>query len=131
MRATYMKKIIIALLTLMSVNSSYAAIEILKETPEGIVYVDPDSITKSNGLTKVIVLQDFHKMQSHAGQSYLTSKVQLGFDCKAKIVQQLEITLFPENMGNGAPVFADQQAGAMSAIKAGSLEAVVMQKVCR
>jgi len=39
--------------------------------------------------------------------------------------------LFPENMGNGAPVFADQQAGAMSAIQAGSLEAVVMQKVCR
>ena len=126
-----MNKMFFALLTLLCMNTSYAAIEILRETPDGIAYVDPDSIAKSNGLTKVTVLQDFHKMQSHAEQSYLTSKIQLGFDCKAKTVQQLAITLFPENMGNGAPVFADQQAGALSAIKAGSLEAAVMQKVCR
>jgi hypothetical protein len=126
-----MKKIIFASLTLLFIHTAHAAIEILKETPDGIAYVDPDSIAKSNGLTKVIVLQDFHKMQSHTGHSYLTSKVQLGFDCKAKTVQQLEITLFPENMGNGEPVFAEQQASVPSAIKAGSLEAAVMQKVCR
>lgn len=112
-------------------NTSFAAIEILKETKDGIAYVDPDSITKSNDITKVIVLQDFHRMQSHADQSYLTSKTEFGFDCKTKMVQQLAITLFPENMGNGTAVFTEQKVGTMSPIKAGSLEAAVMQKVCR
>lgn len=125
-----MNKMFFVLLTLLCMQTSYAAIEILRETPDGIAYVDPDSIAKSTGLTKVTVLQDFHKMQSHAEQFYLTSKIQFGFDCKAKTVQQLEITLFPENMGNGAPVFAEQQVGVMAAVQAGSLEAAVMQKVC-
>jgi hypothetical protein len=77
------------------------------------------------------VLQDFHRMQSHADQSYLTSKTEFGFDCKTIMVQQLAITLFPENMGNGTAVFTEQKAGTMSPVKAGSIEAAVMQKVCR
>jgi hypothetical protein len=43
-------------------NLAHAAIEILRETKDGIAYVDPDSIAKANGLTKVTVLQDFHRM---------------------------------------------------------------------
>jgi len=125
------KKIIFVMLTLLSINTAYAAIEILRETKDGIAYVDPDSITKSNDLIKVIVLQDFHRMQSHADQSYLTSKTEFGFDCKTNMVQQLAITLFPENMGNGTAVFTEQKVGTMSPIKAGSIEAAVMQKVCR
>jgi hypothetical protein len=112
-------------------NLAHAAIEILRETKDGIAYVDPDSISKLNGLTKVTVLQDFHRMQSHADQSYLTSKIEFGFDCKTNMVQQLAITLFPENMGNGTAVFTEQKAGTMMLVKAGSIEAVVMQKVCR
>ena len=126
-----MNKMFFAFLTLLCMNTSFAAIEILKETKDGIAYVDPDSITKSNDITKVIVLQDFHRMQSHADQSYLTSKTEFGFDCKTKMVQQLAITLFPENMGNGTAVFTEQKVGTMSPIKAGSIEAAVMQKVCR
>ena len=126
-----MNKMFFAFLTLLCMNTSFAAIEILKETKDGIAYVDPDSITKSNDITKVIVLQDFHRMQSHVDQSYLTSKTEFGFDCKTKMVQQLAITLFPENMANGTAVFTEQKAGTMSPIKAGSLEAAVMQKVCR
>ena len=126
-----MKKILFICLTVSFANLAHAAIEILRETKDGIAYVDPDSIAKANGLTKVIVLQDFHRMQSHADQSYLTSKTEFGFDCKTKMVQQLAITLFPENMGNGTAVFTEQKVGTMSPIKAGSLEAAVMQKVCR
>lgn len=126
-----MKKILLLCLTVLFANLAHAAIEILRETKDGIAYIDPDSITKSNGITKVILLQDFHKMQAHANQSYLTSKIELGFDCKTKMVQQLAITLFPENMGNGTAVFTDQQAGTMLPIESGSVEAAVMQKVCR
>ena len=126
-----MKKIIFVMLTLLLINTAYAAIEILRETKDGIAYVDPDSISKLNGLTKVIVLQDFHRMQSHADQSYLTSKIEFSFDCKTNMVQQLAMTLFPENMGNGTAVFTEQKAGTMLPIKASSIEAAVMQKVCR
>ena len=126
-----MKKILCLCLTVWCFNQAHAAIEIWRETKDGIAYVDPDSIAKANGLTKVIVLQDFHRMQSHADQSYLTSKTEFGFDCKTKMVQQLAITLFPENMGNGTAVFTEQKVGTMSPIKAGSIEAAVMQKVCR
>jgi hypothetical protein len=112
-------------------NLAHAEIEILRETKDGIAYVDPDSISKLNGLTKVTVLQDFHRIQSHADQSYLTSKIEFGFDCKTNMVQQLSITLFPENMGNGTAVLTEQKAGTMMLVKAGSIEAVVMQKVCR
>ena len=126
-----MKKILCLCLTVWCFNQAHAAIAILRETKDGIAYVDPDSIAKANGLTKVIVLQDFHRMQSHADQSYLTSKTEFGFDCKTKMVQQLAITLFPENMGNGTAVFTEQKVGTMSPIKAGSIEADVMQKVCR
>ena len=126
-----MKKILCLCLTVWCFNQAHAAIEILRETKDGIAYVDPDSIAKANDITKVIVLQDFHRMQSHADQSYLTSKTEFGFDCKTKMVQQLAITLFPENMGNGTAVFTEQKVGTMSPIKAGSLEAAVMQKVCR
>lgn len=126
-----MKKILFLCLTVWCFNQAYAAIEILRETKDGIAYVDPDSIAKANGLIKVIVLQDFHRMQSHADQSYLTSKIEFSFDCKTNMVQQLAITLFPENMGNGTAVFTEQKAGAMLPVKAGSIEAAVMQKVCR
>ena len=126
-----MKKILFLCLTVLFANLAHAAIEILRETKDGIAYVDPDSITKTNDLIKVIVLQDFHRMQSHADQSYLTSKTEFGFDCKTKMVQQLAITLFPENMGNGTAVFTEQKIGTMLPIKSGSIEAAVMQKVCR
>lgn len=126
-----MKKILFLCLTVWCFNLAHAAIEILRETKDGIAYVDPDSIAKANGLIKVTVLQDFHRMQSHADQSYLTSKIEFGFDCKINMVQQLAITLFPENMGNGTAVFSEQKAGAMVPVKAGSIEAAVMQKVCR
>ncbi len=126
-----MKKILFLCLTVWCFNLAHAAIEILRETKDGIAYVDPDSIAKANGLTKVTVLQDFHRMQSHADQSYLTSKIEFGFDCKTNMVQQLAITLFPENMGNGTAVFTEQKAGTMVPVKAGSIEAAVMQKVCR
>ena len=126
-----MKKILCLCLTVLCFNLAHAAIEILRETKDGIAYVDPDSISKLNGLTKVTVLQDFHRMQSYADQSYLTSKIEFGFDCKTNMVQQLAITLFPENMGNGTAVFTEQKAGTMVPIKAGSIEAAVMQKVCR
>ncbi len=126
-----MKKILFLCLTVLCFNLAHAAIEILRETKDGIAYVDPDSIAKANGLIKVTVLQDFHRMQSHADQSYLTSKIEFGFDCKTNMVQQLAMTLFPENMGNGTAVFTEQKAGTMLPVKAGSIEAAVMQKVCR
>ena len=126
-----MKKILFLCLTVWCFNLAHAAIEILRETKDGIAYVDPDSISKLNGLTKVTELQDFHRMQSHADQSYLTSKIEFGFDCKTNMVQQLAMTLFPENMGNGTAVFTEQKAGTMMPVKAGSIEAAVMQKVCR
>jgi hypothetical protein len=126
-----LKKILCLCLTVLCFNLAHASIEILRETKDGIAYVDPDSISKLNGLTKVTVLQDFHRMQSHADQSYLTSKIEFGFDCKTNMVQQLAITLFPENMGNGTAVLTEQKAGTMMLVKAGSIEAVVMQKVCR
>jgi hypothetical protein len=126
-----LKKVLFLCLLVLCFNLAHAAIEILRETKDGIAYVDPDSIAKANGLIKVTVLQDFHRMQSHADQSYLTSKIEFGFDCKINMVQQLAITLFPENMGNGTAVFSEQKAGAMVPVKAGSIEAAVMQKVCR
>ncbi len=83
-----MKKILFLCLTVWCFNLAYAAIEILRETKDGI-------------------------------------------DCKTNMVQQLAITLFPENMGNGTAVFTEQKAGTMVPVKAGSIEAAVMQKVCR
>ena len=72
------RKIILMALFLSVANYASAGWQIVKETRDGILYIDPDSIEKNGEYIKAVSFQDFHVMQSRSDKSFLSKKVECG-----------------------------------------------------
>ena len=126
-----MKRLFAVALTLMlSTSSAWADWQLLKETREYILYLDPDTVQKNGSLLKAVSFQDFHKMQMLAEHAYLGSKTLNEFDCEKKQLRQVEFSIFPENMGSGGALFTENKIQDWMSVQAGSPEETIWNKVC-
>ena len=69
------------------------------------VYVNADTIRRNGDLVKVWSLTDYTTIQTVAGRSFLSSKVQNEFDCADERQRERAVTWFSGNMGNGNGVW--------------------------
>ena len=71
------------------------------------VYVDHDTIRRKGDLVKMWALYDFKNIQTVAGDSLLSSKIQTEYDCQDERSRQLKGISFSGNMGGGRVVFTE------------------------
>ena len=83
------------------------------ESDEFIQYVDRATIRRNGNLVKMWGLNDFKTVQKSAttGESFLSSKTQLEYDCKEEKSRLLAFTWFSGQMGNGKVVYSDSDTG--------------------
>lgn len=70
-------------------------------------YLDPDTIRRKGHLVKMWVLFDFKTIQTVAGNSHLSVKVQDEYDCTKERSRELASTFFSGSMGKGNVVSTD------------------------
>jgi hypothetical protein len=70
-------------------------------TDEGAVYVDRDTLRRKGELVRTWYLFDFKVARTVGGDSNLSSKVQIEFDCAEERMRKIASTYFSGNMGNG------------------------------
>ena len=124
------RKIILMALFLSVANYASAGWQIVKETRDGILYIDPDSIEKNGEYIKAVSFQDFHVMQSRSDKSFLSAKFKNEYDCKKIMFRQVELMLFPENMANGELLFAENHAHNWEAPRSDSAEESLLRFAC-
>ena len=124
------RKIIFMSVFLLFTNYAAAGWQIVKETRDGILYIDPESIQKNGDYISAVSFQDFHKMQSHTDKSFLSAKFKNEYDCKNVMFRQVERMLFPENMANGELLFSENSAQNWASPQSGSPEESLLRLAC-
>ncbi len=126
-----MKKIILLLSCLwMMSGTAHAAWTMLKETRDGILYVDKDAAETVASGFKVLSSEDFHVMQNWQGKEYLTAKSWFELDCTGKKIRQLSFEIFPENMAGGGSLYADSKILEWVSPPAGSKHEAIWNSLC-
>jgi hypothetical protein len=94
--------IILLLLSSVPAHAEWVAIG---TTDNATVYADPDTIRRKGNLVAMWQLYDYKTVQTVAGNSHLSSKLQAQYDCLEERDRRLASTWFSGNMGNGNVVF--------------------------
>lgn len=107
-----------------------AGLSILRETRDGILYLDRDSIEKQGEIQRVMSTQDFHRLQKLDGHDYLSAKAWYEVDCAGKKIRQVSLEVFPENMAMGGAVYKKTEPQPWSEAEDNSRLGVVWKGVC-
>ena len=94
-------KRILALVLMLSASSAWAEWTKMFEMESRTKYLDLSTIRHSGHLVKVWELDDYKTLQTVGGISYLSTKVQMQYDCQEENIRTLAFSLFSKNMGNG------------------------------
>ncbi len=108
----------------------HAGLALVGETKESIIYINLDAAEKKGDVVKAEGSQDFHQQQQWAGHDYLSAKFVHEFDCAKRVVRQLALSIYPENMANGGALLNDTQAKDWASPAAGSAQAMMLNKAC-
>ncbi len=116
-----MTRLLLITLLVLSHGTVYAEWMRVIEIDEGMTaYVDPDTIRRKGELVQMWVLFDHKTVQTVAGKSYLSSRVQEQYDCTDERTRILSITWFTSNMGTGDISFHQDDKGMWQPVPPGS-----------
>jgi hypothetical protein len=107
-----MRIFLISLMMTMCSWPVHAALSILTETRDGILYIDKEAAEKQGNLLRVMSTQDFHKPQTLNGHEYLSAKAWYDVDCVGTKIRQVSLEIFPENMAMGPTLHKESEAQA-------------------
>ena len=103
---------LITLLLLSSGPTHAEWLAIVQNDQAGVtIYVDLDTILSKGDLVNVSELIDYKAIQTMAGTSYLSARVQREYDCTRDLQRTLALTKLSGNMGTGKVILtnSDQQ----------------------
>ena len=107
-----------------------AALSILVETRDGILYIDKEAAEKNGNILRVMSTQDFHKPQTLNGHEYLSAKAWYEVDCDGKKIRQVSLEVFPENMAMGPTLHKESEAQAWVASDQNRRHEAIWKGIC-
>ena len=107
-----MRVFLLSLMMAMYCWPVHAALSILVETRDGILYIDKEGAEKNANILRVMSTQDFHKPQTLNSHEYLSAKAWYDVDCDGKKIRQVSLEIFPENMAMGPTLHKESEAQA-------------------
>ncbi len=103
-----MKRLLLGLMLLVTAGAASAEWTRVGDNYLFFQYVDGATIRRNGNLVKMWDLSDFKTVQTGpSGESYLSQKTQLEYDCKEEKGRRLAYILFGGQMGNGKVVYSD------------------------
>jgi len=85
------------------------------------IYVDSDTIRCKGNLVNVWELINYKAIQTMAGTSYLSARVQREYDCAGDLQRTLALTKLSGNMGTGKVMFTNSDQHKWEPVDPGSI----------
>jgi hypothetical protein len=102
-----MTRFIILVLTLfLTTSEAYAEWVKTAESDDATGYGDPDTIRSKGNLVKMWILYDYKTIQTVAGDSYLSQKMQWEYDCAEEQSRLIAGYSYSGQMGTGKIIFS-------------------------
>jgi hypothetical protein len=97
----------------------------------GTTYVDPTTLSKSESVVRMWILNDFKiPMKEENSKPYSSMKRHQEYDCKARRLRSLAITIHSGNMGQGSPIFSGADDMQWVPVIAGSIREATWKYAC-
>ena len=85
------------------------------------IYVDSGTIRRKGYLVKVWELIDYKAIQTVAGTSFLSARVQREYDCTGDLQRTLALTKLSGNMGTGTVILTNSDEQKWEPVDPGSI----------
>ena len=121
---------LLAFLLASEAHAGQAGLSILRETRDGIIYLDLANIQKQGQIQRVMSSQDFHRKQVIDGHDYLSAKAWYEVDCAGKQIRQTSLEVFAENMSMGGVVHSKSEPLPWASAGEQSLSGLIWRAVC-
>lgn len=125
-----MKRLFLMIGCLLTATHAVAGWSMLQESRDGILYVDRERAEKTAHGWVAEISQDFHKVQRHGDQEYLSARSRHELDCAMKKIRQLRAEIFPENMAGGGTLHVDEQPQDWHVPAPGSADEAIWKSLC-
>jgi hypothetical protein len=132
-----MTRILTMLMTAAALHAATASAEWRRagENDDMVVYTDSATTKRAGNLARLWQLNDLKAEGStavtmSAGEWYLSTRLQLEFDCVANKVRILSFAAHTAKMGNGKVVLADNEAQAWGAISRDPINLTLYKMAC-
>ncbi len=121
--------IIFLLLSSEPAHAEWVAISAIDEA--GVtIYIDPDTIRRLGSRATISELIDYEKIQTVAGTSYMSIRLQREYDCAGSLHRTLTQTKLSGNMGTGEVTLTDSDKHKWEAADPGSLARRLWKVAC-
>jgi hypothetical protein len=125
-----MRIFLFSLMMTMCCWPAHAALSILVETRDGILYIDKEGAEKIGNIVRVMSTQDFHKPQTLKSYEYFSAKAWYDVDCDGKKIRQVSLEIFPENMAMGPTLHKETEAQAWLASDQSLRHEAIWKGIC-
>ena len=119
-------------LLLLSSGPAYADwVETVQSDQAGMtIYVDSDTIRRKGDRVKMWELIDYTTIQTVAGTSYLSARVQREYDCAGDLHRTLALTKLSGNMGAGTVILTNSEEQKWEPVDPGSIGKRLWKVAC-
>jgi hypothetical protein len=119
-------------LLLLSRGPAYADwVETVQHDQAGVtIYVDSDTIRRKGDRVNVWELIDYKTIQTVAGASYLSARVQREYDCAGDLQRTLALTKLSGNMGTGKVMLTNSDEQKWEPVDPGSIGKRLWKVAC-
>lgn len=105
------------------------------ENDDMVVYTDSTTIDRSGRLARLWQMNDLKAERStavtmSAGKWYLSTRLQLEYDCTAEKVRTLSFAAHAANMGGGKVVLTDDDTKSWGSVTRDSIERALFRLAC-
>lgn len=129
MRMPRLVLIILLMLSSGPACAEWVAISAINEA--GItIYIDPDTIRQQGSRATISELIDYQNLQTVAGTSFMSIRLQREYDCAGSLHRTLAQTKFSSNMGTGEVTLTDSDKHKWEAADPGSLARRLWKVAC-
>ncbi|TMQ31281.1 MAG: hypothetical protein E6K65_01990 [Nitrospirae bacterium] len=110
-------------LLVLSRGPAYADwVETVQNDQAGVtIYVDSDTVLRKGDRVKVWELIDYKTIQTVAGTSYLSARVQREYNCAGDLQRTLALTKLSGNMGTGKVILTNSDEQKWEPVDPGSI----------
>jgi hypothetical protein len=131
-RGSRVKRLLLITFLLLSSGPTYAEwVATVQNDQAGVtIYIDSDTILRKGDLVNVWELIDYKAIQTMAGTSYLSARVQREYDCTRDLQRTLALTKLSGNMGTGKVILTNSDRQKWEPVDPGSIGKSLWKFAC-
>jgi len=124
-------RLLLLVATLLAANSAAAEWVEVGGNENTTVYADLATIRKAGNKAEMWGLVDLKNAETRTSKPYLSTKLQIEFDCQKEQYRFLALSSHSENMGKGETVYTDNAVADWKTIQPSSAVKTLWKTACR